>query len=53
VDFLDLGIGDARWPTFNVADIAVSCGALALAWVLRETSDADAAPASARIEDRS
>jgi signal peptidase II len=31
VDFLDVGIGAHRWPTFNVADIAVSCGALALA----------------------
>lgn len=34
VDFLDIGIRDARWPTFNVADIAVSTGALLLAWVL-------------------
>lgn len=31
VDFLDIGIGALRWPTFNVADIAVSCGAVALA----------------------
>ena len=31
VDFLDVGIGMHRWPTFNVADIAVSCGAIALA----------------------
>jgi signal peptidase II len=31
VDFLDIGIGTLRWPTFNVADIAVSCGAVALA----------------------
>ena len=31
VDFLDFGIGNLRWPTFNVADIAVSCGAVALA----------------------
>ena len=31
VDFLDVGIGALRWPTFNVADIAVSCGAIALA----------------------
>ncbi len=31
VDFLDLGVGALRWPTFNVADIAVSCGAIALA----------------------
>jgi len=30
VDFLDVGIGALRWPTFNVADIAVSCGAIAL-----------------------
>jgi signal peptidase II len=34
VDFLDIGIGAMRWPTFNVADIAVSTGALLLAWVL-------------------
>jgi signal peptidase II len=34
VDFLDLGVGDARWPTFNVADIAVSLGAFLLAIVL-------------------
>jgi signal peptidase II len=34
VDFLDVGFGDARWPTFNVADMAVSTGAVLLAWVL-------------------
>ena len=31
VDFIDVGIGTTRWPTFNVADIGVSCGAVALA----------------------
>jgi signal peptidase II len=31
IDFIDVGIGATRWPTFNVADIAVSCGAVALA----------------------
>lgn len=31
IDFLDVGVGSWRWPTFNVADIAVSCGAIALA----------------------
>ena len=29
--FLDFGVGAYRWPTFNVADIAVTCGAVALA----------------------
>jgi signal peptidase II len=31
IDFIDVGIGTTRWPTFNVADIAVSCGAVVLA----------------------
>jgi signal peptidase II len=31
VDFIDVGIGLHRWPTFNVADMGVSCGAIALA----------------------
>lgn len=30
VDFLDVGIGEHRWPVFNVADIAVSTGAILL-----------------------
>ena len=34
VDFLDVGVGVTRWPTFNVADMAVSVGAILLAWVL-------------------
>jgi signal peptidase II len=34
VDFIDIGVGDARWPTFNVADMAVSIGAFLLAVVL-------------------
>ncbi|HEV8123696.1 MAG TPA: signal peptidase II [Gemmatimonadales bacterium] len=31
VDFIDIGVGTLRWPTFNIADVAVSCGAVALA----------------------
>jgi signal peptidase II len=31
VDFLDVGVGSARWPTFNVADSAITVGAIALA----------------------
>jgi len=31
VDFLDVGVGTIRWPVFNVADIAVTTGAVILA----------------------
>ncbi|HUL04062.1 MAG TPA: signal peptidase II [Gemmatimonadales bacterium] len=31
VDFVDVGIGALRWPTFNVADSAITVGAIALA----------------------
>jgi len=31
VDFLDVGLGDLRWPVFNVADMAVTTGAIVLA----------------------
>jgi signal peptidase II len=34
VDFIDIGFHSTRWPTFNVADMAVSTGAVLLAWVL-------------------
>jgi len=55
VDFIDVGIGTHRWPTFNLADMGVSCGAIALAVSLwledarrdRRRSAASAAPPSA------
>ena len=31
MDFLYVGIGFRRWPTFNVADSAITIGAVALA----------------------
>jgi signal peptidase II len=34
VDFIDVGIGDARFWTFNVADVGVTVGAVLLAMVL-------------------
>jgi signal peptidase II len=36
VDFIDVGLGTIRFWTFNVADIAVTTGALLLAWVLQD-----------------
>jgi signal peptidase II len=48
VDFIDVGVGATRWPTFNVADMAVSCGAVLLAIVLwREDAAAASADAQA------
>jgi signal peptidase II len=45
VDFLDVGVGALRWPTFNVADMAVTCGAVALALSLWGEGKKTAAPA--------
>jgi signal peptidase II len=36
VDFIDLGVGGTRFWTFNVADAALTCGALLLILVLKE-----------------
>jgi signal peptidase II len=51
IDFIDVGISEiTRWPTFNVADMAVSFGAFLLAWVLWEEDRdlaADVAPVTA------
>jgi signal peptidase II len=40
VDFVDLGVGGVRFWTFNVADVAVTAGALLLAWVLQNRPEA-------------
>lgn len=34
VDFLDVYIGTHHWPAFNVADSAISVGAVLLVWIL-------------------
>jgi signal peptidase II len=31
VDFIDIGVGDVRWPAFNVADSAITIGVILLA----------------------
>lgn len=45
VDFIDIGAGRVRFWTFNVADSAVTVGAILLAWVLWHE---DRAPGRAR-----
>ena len=48
VDFIDIGIRDVRFWTFNVADSAVTVGALMLAWSLsREEGESAAVRAGA------
>lgn len=42
VDFIDVGVGTARFWTFNVADAAITCGAILLAILsMREHRDAE------------
>ena len=55
VDFIDIGMGTVRFWTFNIADSAVTVGALILAWSLsqeeRESSAAKAAAEGAAGQD--
>ncbi len=30
IDFIDMGIGDTRWPTYNLADAALTIGIIVL-----------------------
>ncbi|MEO8335477.1 MAG: signal peptidase II [bacterium] len=56
VDFIDVGYGTVRFWTFNLADSAVTVGAIILAWSLsREDHDqrAQHAEAAARVESHS
>ena len=54
VDFIDVGLGTARFWTFNVADSAVTVGAVMLGWVLLQEDRAQRrqrTPASATTPD--
>jgi len=45
VDFIDVGVGTVRWPVFNVADMAVTIGAIILALSLwKEEQRVEGAP---------
>jgi signal peptidase II len=45
-----MGVGGWRWPTFNIADVAVSIGAFLLAWALWGEEDVLASEAEAEVE---
>lgn len=54
VDFIDLGIGDARFYTFNIADVAITVGAVLLGRILwQEDRKRSLAPATAVTESQS
>ncbi len=50
IDFIDVGIGLHRWPTFNVADIGITLGViyLAIAFLAGERRARGAAPGEER-----
>lgn len=47
VDFMDVGLGDLRWPVFNVADSAITVGAILLAVALWQQEDEEEAESEA------
>jgi len=58
VDFIDMGLGAHRWPTYNVADIGVTLGVLFLAasfvgseWEQRHHEEDSSGQLSDRDED--
>lgn len=50
VDFLDVGVGQYRWPVFNVADVGVTVGAMVLVALLWSDDAREAAPSAATSE---
>ena len=53
VDFFDFGLGDLRWPIFNVADSCVTVGVLllALGYSRREKTDASKGQSAASLPE--
>jgi signal peptidase II len=50
LDFIDMGIGRYRWPTYNVADIAVTVGAVILIYGFIRHSDESGEKGAAGVE---
>ncbi len=47
IDFIDVGVGSTRFWTFNIADSAVTCGAVLLAFTLTRHPTPTRAPVTA------
>ncbi len=43
VDFIDVGVGDLRFWTFNLADVGITCGAVLLVLALQRSADSASA----------
>ena len=46
VDFIDVGVGDLRFWTFNIADVGITCGAVVLVLALQRAQEDDPIAAS-------
>src|SRR5215204_1368662 len=53
VDFIDVGIGDSRFYTFNIADSAITCGAILLAVLsMRSSSETETAAGKREVQEK-
>jgi signal peptidase II len=44
VDFIDVGVGDLRFWTFNIADVGITCGAVLLVLALQRAEQGETEP---------
>jgi signal peptidase II len=51
IDFIDMGIGQTRWPVYNLADVAVTIGAVGLVLVFARTRGTDEETAPEKTAD--
>jgi signal peptidase II len=51
VDFLDVHAAGYHWPAFNVADSAISCGAVLLVWESFRPANREGAEAQSNAKD--
>jgi signal peptidase II len=51
IDFIDMGIGQTRWPVYNLADLAVTIGAVGLVLIFARTKSDDEETAPEKTAD--